>query len=145
MAGSSPAMTQSGARSDAGHDFVSLIRLIKRGDVSAIQNALTSGVTANTKDKQGWNLLMACAAQGKLAIGEVLIANGACVNAINGGASALTFALTYGHIRFMELLLRHGADPDLPGVLVDQYIPACQFTPTKEAAVRRLLAEFRVK
>ena len=86
---------------------------------------------------------MIAATKGNIQIGEALIEGGADVNYANGNATALTFAVTYGHVRFMELLLGRGADPNVRGVEVESWMKACQFSAKTKAAIHGLLQEYR--
>ena len=126
--------------------FIHLIRLIKHADLAAIQNALESGVDANLENKYGYNLLMVAAAKGSVAVGQLLISKGADVNrATPYGTTAVGLAVISGHIRFLKLLLEHGANPNclLNDIIIDKWIPVCQFDPKKEAAIVTLLKEYR--
>ena len=116
-------------RADA---FIKFDRLIKKADVAAFRTALASGENGNLTDVHGWSLLMAAAMKGNTAIGEALIEAGADVSYANGNATALTFAFSYGHVRFMELLLRCGVDPNVRGVEVESWMQTCQLAQTNK-------------
>src|SRR5690348_10970659 len=94
--------------------FSELHRLIKCGDLVRVRHALESGISANTENRFGWNLLMLAAAEGNIAIGQLLIASGAQVNkttTVGVEQTALSLAVIGGHVRFVKLLLEHGANP----------------------------------
>jgi ankyrin repeat protein len=91
-------------------DFEEAHRAIKKGDLSALRQAIPSSLSPNVSNRFGWTLLMLTAIKGNTAIGEFLIAAGADVNAQNDFAeSAITLAVCEGHIRFIQLLKQSGA------------------------------------
>jgi len=59
----------------------------------------------------GMNYLMIAAQEGETRIIKVLISRGAKVNTVDRmGRSALYFAVSYGHIEAVKILLNNGAD-----------------------------------
>lgn len=128
--------------------FNELYRLIKHGDLVAIRNALESGVSSNMENRFGWTLLMLAAVEGNTAIGELLIASGADVNKVTSmgiGQTALSLSVIGGHIRFLKLLLEHGANPDAGHYPPETWLPACRLPPKSEEAILAMLEKGRSK
>ncbi len=91
-------------------DFETAHRAIKRGDLVTLRQAIPSSLSSNVSNRFGWTLLMLAATDGNLAIGEFLISIGADVNCQNDFAETpITLAACGGHLRFVQLLQRHGA------------------------------------
>jgi ankyrin repeat protein len=85
-------------------------RLIKRGQIAALQKAVPSSIDPNTSNRFGWTLLMLAALEGNTRIGSFLLEHGADVGRLNNfGESALSLAAHKGHLPFVKLLKAHGA------------------------------------
>jgi ankyrin repeat protein len=85
-------------------------RLIKRGQIAALEKAIPSSLDPNTTNEFGWTLLMLTALEGNTNIGVFLLAQGADVAALNNfGENALSLAAHKGHLPFVKLLKAHGA------------------------------------
>ncbi len=85
------------------------------GDVALARHLLEKGADPNIRGKEhGTTPLINAAIFGKHAVAELLIANGANVNAANNhGATPLYAAAENGHRSLIELLLAHGADVNI--------------------------------
>ena len=85
-------------------------RLIKRGQIGALENAIPSAIDVNASNRYGWTLLMLAALEGNTKIGSLLIERGADVASLNNiGESALSLAAHKGHLPFVKLVKAHGA------------------------------------
>lgn len=85
-------------------------RLIKRGQVAALEKAIPSRIDPNASNRFGWTLLMLAALEGNTRIGSFLLERGADVGPLNNfGESALSLAAHKGHLPFVKLLKAHGA------------------------------------
>jgi ankyrin repeat protein len=85
-------------------------KLIKKGDILALRNALQEGLNPNLSNKYFWSLLMLAALEGNAAISELLVAHGADINAVNNfGETALSIAAHKGHVRLTTWLIAKGA------------------------------------
>lgn len=58
-------------------------RCIKRGDLLSLRRALDDGLDPNLANRFAWTLLMLAAMKGNTRIGELLLAKGAKINAVN--------------------------------------------------------------
>jgi hypothetical protein len=128
------------------HKFIAASRLIKRSDLPALRRALQSGLGSNLQDRHGIDLLMVAAASGNVAVGELLIANGADVHRVSSyGWTAVWSALNGGHVRFLKLLLEHGANPSCEwgGKPIEEWVPTYRFTAKKADAIYELLRQYR--
>lgn len=84
--------------------------LIKRADEAGLRTALASGLDANAVNQNGWSLLMLTALEGAVPLGQLLLENGAAIDARNrADETALSLAAQKGHVPFLEFLLQHGA------------------------------------
>jgi hypothetical protein len=93
-------------------DDVALRNAASAGDTQAVLAILSRGADVNGKSPDnGGTALMLAAMGGKREMAEMLISNGAEVNAISrDGNTALMFTALFGHRDVMQLLLEHGAD-----------------------------------
>ncbi|KAI0533279.1 ankyrin repeat-containing domain protein [Xylaria digitata] len=83
------------------------------GTMEILNMLIKAGVDLN--DVAGWPL-QAAASQGLVEVVALLLRNGAAVNAVSRGfpdGTALQAAVVAGHDKVAELLLDHGADPNL--------------------------------
>lgn len=88
-----------------------LLRSIEKGDVSAANRLLSSGVTVNARTKEGWTALILAAQRNLSNLTHALITRGADVNARDKqGQTALMHAARKGHRQTVELLVNRGAD-----------------------------------
>ena len=68
-------------------------RAIKRGQIATLTMAVPSAISANATNRFGWTLLMLAAIEGNTSIGDLLLARGADLAALNDfGESALSLA-----------------------------------------------------
>jgi ankyrin repeat protein len=128
--------------------FVVAARQIKHGDLVALRQSFASGLRGDLQDRFGNDLLMVAAQAGNVPVGELLIANGADVNYVApSGWAAVRTALYYGHVRFLELLLEHGADPDRRrgAMTIEDDLQRSGFEAKKAEAVRVLLRYYRAR
>jgi ankyrin repeat protein len=94
-------------------NFDQAYRVIKKGDILAIRQAVQDGLSPNLSNKYSWTLLMVAALEGSTAIAELLVAQGADIHAVNNfGETALSLAAHKGHVRLAEWLLGKGASTD---------------------------------
>ena len=81
-------------------------RLIKKGDIPAIEAHIKQGADVNARNQFGWTPLMLAACEGNTAVVKKLLAEGADVSSINDvGASALCYAALNGECAVLEVLL----------------------------------------
>jgi ankyrin repeat protein len=78
------------------------------GDLGRVKAFLARGIDINTKDTRNRTALHYAAKEGHKEVVELLLANGADVNAGNGTAAEL--AMNSGHTEIVELLMSKGAD-----------------------------------
>jgi hypothetical protein len=126
--------------------FIAATKLIKHGDLVVLRRSFASGLNGDLQDKWGNDLLIVAANTGNVAVGDLIIANGADVNRVAPSGYAAVWAALYGgHIRFLELLFKHGADPDRRwgNRTIEEELQRCQFDPKKAEAVRALLRVYR--
>jgi hypothetical protein len=89
-----------------------IIDAAENGDLEEVKHLLVSGTEPNTMHKDwGFTALHSAAGKGRHDIADLLIANGANVNALDfTGAGPLHEAAKRGHLDIADLLLNHGAD-----------------------------------
>ncbi|KAI9767151.1 MAG: hypothetical protein M1839_004624 [Geoglossum umbratile] len=87
------------------------------GLFTATDALLKQGVDVNAKGGREGNALVASAGAGHNQIVQLLLENGADVNAKGTHSTALQAASSKGHYEVVELLLRNGADVHAPGPL----------------------------
>ena len=98
---------------------ISLIAAAEDGNIEAVKQNLAAGIDANTQNAWGVTPLHFAAKKGHKEIAELLIANGADVNAkdgdedILGGTSPLFDPVGQGYTEIVELLIKKGADINL--------------------------------
>lgn len=87
-----------------------LLRSIEHGDVAQAESLLAAGVSANSKDLQGWSPLMMAALHNRLTLIPTLFVGGVDPNAQNAkGTTALMLAANNGHAEMVRELLARGA------------------------------------
>ena len=81
-------------------------------NIEDIKQHLAAGTHVNAKESRGWTPLLRAAREGYKEIVELLIANGADVNAKTGNAgwTPLHWAAYEGYKEIVELLIASGAD-----------------------------------
>jgi ankyrin repeat protein len=91
---------------------ISIHQAAKEGNIVAVKQHLAAGTNANVWDKQlGETPLLKAASWGHKETAELLIANGADVNAKNrNGSTPLHNAAIGGHNEIVKLLIAAGAD-----------------------------------
>jgi ankyrin repeat protein len=93
-----------------------LVRAVWDDDINACYRLLGEGVSPDQKDELGMPLLIWAAALGYDSLLNVLLEDGADVNATNRtGQSALAAAARFGHMDILQALLEKKADPNLAG------------------------------
>jgi ankyrin repeat protein len=91
----------------------SLFDAVAAGDSTAVEQALASGVSVDSRARDQATPLMNAALADQLAIAELLIGKGADVMARNsGGFTSLHAAAFSGSLPISKLLLAHGATLD---------------------------------
>lgn len=129
--------------------FYTATKLIKHGDLVGLRRSFASGLNSNLQEKHGIDLLMVAAATGNVAVGELLIVNGADVNRVSPSGYAAVWAALYGgHARFLKLLFKHGADPDRVwgGRTIEEELRRLErhgFDAKKSQAIRLLQHQYR--
>jgi ankyrin repeat protein len=117
--------------------FDKAARLIKRGNLAALRDALDSGLDPNLSNRFSWTLLMMAALAGNVGIGRLLMAKGADVQSANdGGETALSLAAQQGHLPFVELMLSYGASLECRphGHDLDEWITRASGLPEEKIA-----------
>jgi ankyrin repeat protein len=84
----------------------------EKGNITVVKQYLDAGVDVNAKDDSGWTLLHSAAGYGHKKIAELLIAEGADVNAMGGLLewTPLHQAAFGSHNEIVEVLIGKGAD-----------------------------------
>lgn len=92
-----------------------LILAVYNNQPTIVKFLLAHKVNAKIQDKSGNTALMGAVFRGYLPYVEQLITAGAPVDQKNyNGATALTFAATFGRVKIAKVLLKNGANPLLP-------------------------------
>jgi len=95
------------------------------GNVSRVKGLLQKGVLADALDSAGYTALHYAARAGEVRVCEILLEHGADVNArtrnirataLHRAASPPASSLHKSHAEVVDLLLRHGAEPNLTDV-----------------------------
>lgn len=107
------------AGATAGVEDVALRSATSAGDTKAVLALLSRGADVNGKSPDnGGTALMLAAMGGKREMAELLLDNGADVNAMSrDGNTALMFAVLFGHRDVVQLLVEHGADTKIKNKL----------------------------
>jgi ankyrin repeat protein len=94
---------------------ISIHDAVEKGNIEAVKQHLAAGTDVDAKI--GRTPLHRAALNGRKEIAELLIANGADVNAKdNGGFTPLHMATALDHKEIAELLIANGADVNVKGV-----------------------------
>jgi len=88
------------------------------GNIEAVKQHLAAGTDVNARGADGVTALLYAALKGHKEIAELLIANGADVDAkkAKDGVTPLHVAAASGHTEVVELLIANGADVNAQGV-----------------------------
>ena len=110
------------------------------GNIGQVQDLLAYGAEIHRKDARGWDSLMIAAANGNLAIVELLLSKGAKANTRTAHRSALSWAASRGDQEMCLLLLSRGAN--LMEIVSDGLTAIDFYSPylTPEAREQRLVA-----
>ena len=81
----------------------------KDGNIKAVKQHLAAGTDVDAKDMNGWTPLHHAALNGQKETAEILIGEGADVNA-GDKITPLHYAAQYGEMEIVELLIDAGAD-----------------------------------
>ncbi len=90
----------------------SIHQAVLANDITKVRRRLAMKKNSNELDSAGYTPLLYCSRAGHVAIAELLIRNGACVNATTkrGRVSCLQRAILGGNVEMVKLLLSNGAD-----------------------------------
>ncbi|HXE53219.1 MAG TPA: ankyrin repeat domain-containing protein [Tepidisphaeraceae bacterium] len=96
--------------------FEAVSRLIDEYDLGAVRDYLSSQGQVDVRSRSGWTPLMIAAWRGQGTLVELLLHEGADVNAVAEpqGYAALAMGAQAGHAKIVELLLNAGARPRVP-------------------------------
>jgi hypothetical protein len=126
--------------------FEKVHRLIKKGDVINLRNALENGLDPNLANQFGATILMLAALQGNSLVGRLLIEYGANVDLMNNhGDTALSLA-AFGSASFFKMLLMKGSSFECgpKGMSLDVYLEwVCSFYPERTNKMQRYLLNER--
>src|SRR5262249_12880896 len=90
--------------------FEEASKLIKKGDIIRLRQALEDGLNPDLSNEYSWSLLMIAALEGNTSIGTLLIDRDATLDSRNKfRETALSLAAHSGHPSFVQLLLSSGA------------------------------------
>jgi len=94
---------------------VDIHEAVSKGNIEAVKQHIAAGTDVNAKDVKGKTPLYIATIYGHKEIGELVITNGADVNAKSGRKefTALYWAIFRGRREFTELLIAKGADVNL--------------------------------
>ena len=92
-----------------------LMKAVKDGNIQAVKDSLTAGADVNTKDQDGWPVLIWASDKGYLEIVKLLLEKGAQVDVktTDTGGTPLFLASFQGHTEIVKLLLEKGAQVDV--------------------------------
>jgi len=89
---------------------LALTKAVQNGDRKSVEELLAQGANPNTKDTDGFPVLVDAAFEGHTEIVRALLTKGANVNVVdNEGQTALMLAARRGHTSVVEALLEHRA------------------------------------
>lgn len=93
-----------------------LLKQCAKGNLEKVRKYLDKDADVNCKDDKGWSPLHIASSNGNGDIVDLLVENGAMVDAKTDDAgdsdTALHLATTHGHMKVVESLLGHGAQID---------------------------------
>ena len=93
-----------------------LVRLAGKGDTKAVEQLLRQGEDPDSRDELGMTALHCAAKKGYTSIVALLIGYNASVDARAmswKGEAPIHYAVKYGQAVVLEMLLKHGADPNI--------------------------------
>lgn len=99
-------------------DAERLIRAAADGDLAEVKRLKSEGIDVNLMDEISKAALHYAAENSHYKVAQWLLENGAEVNLHDAemiGETALSLAVRKDYPEMVELLLRHGADPDIAG------------------------------
>ena len=125
---------------------ISIHDAVGTGNIEAVKQHLAAGTDVNAKaDENGWTPLHGAALSGHKEIAELLIAEGADVNADDGGGGTpLHRAAAAGHREIAELLIAKGVDVNAKSVFgtpLDQAQVMIPASPPEIKAARKETAD----
>lgn len=94
-------------------NITELICASRRGDIETVRQEIYSGADINAKDWKGRTALHAAAQFGSTEIAQLLVENGADIDAETisvGNYTPLTVAVNYENIEVVKLLIQYGSD-----------------------------------
>ena len=105
------------APASGGQTAARLHEAVLAGDVDELKSALAAGADVNARDSSGLTPLMQAANQGYvLMVEQILTAPKVDIDArAADGATALFIAAVHGHKEIIEILMKAGADVNIPG------------------------------
>ena len=120
------------------HAPVSFVQAVGLGSTEVVKTQLDQGADPNTKDADGWPVLLLAAAEGNPAIVSLLLKAGADVDGINSDGTTALMAATYsGHEQVVQTLLAAGAD-----LKVMNKLGLTAFAIAKKKNVRKIIGLF---
>lgn len=94
-------------------DEIALLNACSNGRIRAVRRLLSSGVSANARDGNGLTCLHLAAKRNQASIAKMLLANGACPNAIGLDWAPLHWAAFMHHEAVSCVILEAGASVDI--------------------------------
>lgn len=99
-----------GIEKNVEYDVPTICEHAKSGNLSDLEQQLSSGVDPDTQDARGWSPLIWAAAEGHFHVIKLLLDHGADPNTINYlGRSAVMYASNYGYYEIVRALVEKGA------------------------------------
>lgn len=124
---------------------LALTKAVQNGDTKSVEELLAQGANPNTKDTDGFPVLVDAAFEGHTEIVRALLAKGANANVVdNEGQTALMLAARRGHTSVVEALLEHRANVNVKSkegaTPLWNAILGCEKIPAKGRIVELMLA-----